>query len=90
MLPLEKQAGVDISVLREKYPEMCWLGAYDKMVMNKGELAIRSEFKRLMSVAKQGGFAISCDHQTPPGVSLEQYRDYIRCFREYAYNNGKK
>ena len=84
MLPLERQAGVDIAALREKYPQMIWLGAYDKMVMNQGTTAIESEFERLMPVAKQGGFIISCDHQTPPGVSLEQYQDYLRCFREYA------
>jgi hypothetical protein len=84
MLPLERQAGVDVNILREKYPDMCWIGAYDKMVMNRGEAAIRGEFERLMPVAGQGGLIISCDHQTPPGVSLEQYRCYLKCFREYA------
>jgi hypothetical protein len=84
MLPLERQAGVDVKILREKYPDMVWIGAFDKMVMNHGEAAVRAEFERLMPTARQGGLLISCDHQTPPGVSLEQYRDYIRCFREYA------
>jgi Uroporphyrinogen decarboxylase (URO-D) len=84
ILPLEKQAGVDINILQEKYPEMCWIGAYDKMVMNQGEAAIRTEFERLLPAAKQGGLIISCDHQTPPGVSLKQYQNYLHCFREYA------
>ncbi|MDD5596332.1 MAG: uroporphyrinogen decarboxylase family protein [Victivallaceae bacterium] len=84
MLPLERQAGVDINILRKKYRDMCWIGAYDKMVMNRGEAAIRNEFERLMPVAEQGGLIISCDHQTPPGVSLEQYRCYLKCFRGYA------
>jgi hypothetical protein len=32
---------------------------------------------------KTGGFIPSVDHQTPPGVSLEQYRCYLRLLDEY-------
>ena len=84
MLPLERQSGVDVAKLREEHPRMLFIGAFDKMVMNKGEAAMRREFERLMPVARGGGLAISCDHQTPPGVSLEDYRLYIRLFKEYA------
>jgi len=84
ILPLERQAGVDIGKLREAYPKMKFIGHFDKMTMNKGEAALRAEFERLMPVAKRGGFLISCDHQTPPGVSLEDYRLYLRLFHEYA------
>jgi hypothetical protein len=84
ILPLERQAGVDIALLRHEHPRQIYVGAYDKMVMNRGEDAMRSEFERLLPTAKKGGFMISCDHQTPPGVSLQQYRDYVRLFREYA------
>jgi len=34
--------------------------------------------------ARRGGFIISCDHQTPPGVSYDQYQLYLRLFREYG------
>ncbi|HBC86068.1 MAG TPA: hypothetical protein DCZ94_03850 [Lentisphaeria bacterium] len=84
ILPLERQAGVDIAQLRKDHPKQLYIGAYDKMVMNKGEDAIRSEFERLLPTAKKGGFLISCDHQTPPGVSLEQYNTYLKLFNEYA------
>ena len=84
ILPLERQAGVDVAKIREMHPKMRFIGCYDKMVMNKGEGAMRTEFERLMPVAKQGGLIISCDHQTPPGVSLEDYKLYLRLFREYA------
>lgn len=60
------------------------MGAFDKMTMNRGEAAMRAEFERLMPVARQGGFIISCDHQTPPGVSLDDYRLYVKLFNEYA------
>lgn len=84
ILPLERQSGVDINVLREKHPQMRFIGHYDKMVMNKGRAAMREEFERLLPAARGGGFIISCDHQTPPGVSLAEYKEYVELFREYA------
>ena len=89
ILPLERQAGVDIAQLRKDHPKQLYIGAYDKMVMNRGEEAMRAEFERLLPVAKKGGFLISCDHQTPPGVSLEQYGQYLKLFREYAVKAGR-
>jgi len=52
--------------------------------MNKGEAAMRAEFERLLPAMRSGGYIPSVDHQTPPGVSLEDYRVYVRLFREYA------
>lgn len=84
ILPLEKQAGVDMAKLRADHPKQLYLGGFDKMTMPKGEAAMREEFERLLPVAKQGGYIISCDHQTPPGVPLKNYHTYLRLFREYA------
>jgi Uroporphyrinogen decarboxylase (URO-D) len=89
ILPLERQAGVDMARLRREHPDQIYLGAYDKMVMNKGEAAMRTEFERLLPTAAAGGLIISCDHQTPPGVSLEDYKLYLKLFREYADIAGK-
>lgn len=88
ILPLERQAGVDIARLRKDHPRQIYIGAYDKMVMNRGEAAMRKEFERLLPVAVKGGFVISCDHQTPPGVSFDDYKIYLRLFREYAEKAG--
>jgi hypothetical protein len=88
ILPLERQAGVDVSALREDHPSFLLLGAFDKMTMDKGEEAMRAEFERLLPVMRGGGFLPSCDHQTPPAVSLEEYRLYLRLFREYAAKAG--
>ncbi len=52
--------------------------------MTRGEAAMRAEFERLLPVARKGGFIPSVDHQTPPGVSLADYRLYLSLFREYA------
>ena len=82
--PLERQAGVDINRIRLLYPRFLMMGGYDKMVMPLGEAAMRAEFERLLPVMRSGGYIPSVDHQTPPGVSLDNYRIYIALFREYA------
>ncbi len=90
ILPLERQAGVDIGKLRQAHPKMKFIGHFDKMTMNKGEAAMRAEFERLLPTAARGGFLISCDHQTPPGVSYEDYRLYMALFNEYAREAGRR
>ncbi len=83
-LPLERMAGVDVSELRRRWPKLLMIGAFDKTVMHRGEPAVRGEFERLMPVMRQGGFIPSVDHQTPPGVSLAQYRRYVKLLGEYC------
>lgn len=89
LLPLERQAGVDMMDMRRQYPTMRFIGHYDKMVMPYGEAAMRKEFERLLPAAALGGLIPSVDHQTPPGVSLEQYRTYLRLYREFAEEAGR-
>jgi len=84
VLPLERQAGVDGLALRRQFPSLGMVGHYNKMVMNQGEAAIRDEFERLGPLMRTGGFIPSVDHQTPPGVSLEQYRTYLRLLQQYT------
>jgi uroporphyrinogen-III decarboxylase len=83
--PLERQAGVNVAGIRAKYPDLLMMGAYDKLVMSKGEKEMRNEFERLLPVMRTGGFVPSVDHQTPPGVSLDNYRIYLKLFEEYVY-----
>lgn len=84
VLPLERQAGVDGLRLRKQFPQLRMIGHYDKMVMNKGETALRAEFERLRPLAETGGFLPSVDHQTPPSVSLPEYRLYLGLLAEFA------
>ena len=84
LLPLERMAGVDVSELRRRHPRIRLLGAFDKTVMHLGEARMRQEFERLLPVMRQGGFIPSVDHQTPPGVSLEDYRLFMRLLKEYC------
>ncbi|MCX7028563.1 MAG: hypothetical protein NTU62_00385 [Spirochaetes bacterium] len=82
--PLERQAGVDGMRIRKAHPRALMIGHFDKMVMNKGEAAIRAEFERLMPLMRSGGFIPSVDHQTPPHVTMEEYRLYRRLLDEYT------
>jgi len=88
IFPLERQSHVDIDVLRRNHPRMRFMGHFDKLVMDKGEAAMRAEFERLLPAASKGGFLISVDHQTPPNVSYQDYQLYMRLFREYAEAAG--
>ena len=60
------------------------IGHFDKMTMPHGEAAMRAEFERLLPAMRSGGFIPAVDHQVPPGVSLEQYRVYLRLLEEYC------
>lgn len=84
VLPLERQAGVDGLELRKRFPRLFMIGHFDKMTMTRGEAAMRAEFERLLPLMKTGGFIPSVDHQTPPGVGLEEYRTYLRLLEEYT------
>jgi uroporphyrinogen-III decarboxylase len=54
------------------------------MIMHKGEAALRAEFERLMPSVKNGRFILGVDHQTPPGVSYDDYKLFVKLFKEYA------
>jgi hypothetical protein len=84
VLPLERQAGVGGLELRRQFPRLLMIGHFDKMTMPKGEAAMRSEFERLVPIMKSGGFIPSVDHQTPPSVSIDQYRTYLKLLFEYT------
>jgi len=69
---------------RRRRPRLLMVGHFDKMTMNRGEAAMRAEFERLAPLMRTGGFIPSVDHQTPPGVSLEEYRVYLRLLERYS------
>ena len=84
MFPLERQAGVDVSTYLDKQPQMAFLGHFDKMCMKHGADAMRAEFERILPSAQRGKVISSVDHQTPPDVSVEQYKAYVSLLYEYA------
>ena len=83
-LPLEIKGGTDVAGIRRLHPRCRMIGGFDKLVMSRGREAMRREFERLLPVLRLGGFIPSVDHQTPPDVSLAQYREYVALLKEYA------
>lgn len=88
VLPLERQAGVDVNRIRRNHPDWIMVGGYDKTIMHLGEAAMRREFERLLPAMRSGRYIPSVDHQTPPDVSADQYRTYVSLLREYAERGG--
>ena len=84
MFPLERQAGVDVSLYLEKQKDMFFFGHFNKMCMKFGKEAMRAEFERLLPSIKTGRFIPSVDHQTPPDVSYENYLEYVKLLKEYT------
>ena len=95
-LPLERQAGVDVDKLQAEFPEFALIGHFDKMTMFRAgedaaiEAAMRQEFERLLPGMKRGKFIPSCDHQTPPSVSLTNYHAYLKLMNEYTVKAAQK
>lgn len=84
ILPLERQAGVDLVKFRKEYPDLLMIGGFDKMCMFRGQDAIRREVERLLPVIRSGRYLLGMDHQTPPGTPIEDYRYLITLLREYG------
>lgn len=84
VMPLERRAGVDVNRLRKEHPQWIMVGGFDKTVMHEGEAAMRAEFERLLPAMRSGRYLAAVDHQTPPDVSTDHYRIYVRLLREYA------
>jgi hypothetical protein len=84
LAPLERMAGVDVPAIRRHYPDFRMIGGFDKIVMSRGDVAVRQEFERLRDTVASGGYIMTTDHQTPPEVSLEQYRRFRQLFSEYT------
>jgi len=84
ILPLERMAGVDVVRIRNNHPKWRMVGGFDKTVMHLGEDALRNEFERIKPAVVKGYYIPSCDHQTPPAVSIEDYRLYVKMLREFS------
>jgi hypothetical protein len=82
--PMERQAGTDIARIREEHPNFKMMGGFDKRTIHRGEDAMREEFERILPVMHTGGYIPSVDHQTPPDVSLENYKLYVSILNEYC------
>lgn len=82
--PLEYMAGVDVAQIRRDHPNFFLMGGFNKVIMKDGEAAMRAEFERLLPTVRKGRFVPTVDHQTPPDVSMDTYRTFVKLLFEYA------
>ncbi|MGI6007479.1 MAG: uroporphyrinogen decarboxylase family protein [Ruminococcus sp.] len=77
-LPVDVNAGVDIVDVRRRFPDVKFIGGFNKLEILKGYEAIDREFERLKPVIRQGGYLCGIDHQAAPGTPYEYYKYYIK------------
>lgn len=87
-LPMDVNAGMDIVAVRKEFPELKFIGAFNKLVLLEDREAIDKEFERIMPVIRQGGYIPGLDHQAAPNTSLESYKYYIEKLKEAMKEAG--
>ncbi len=83
-VPFERNSGLDLQAVRKEYPRLRIIGGFEKRAMSGSEEVLVQEFESALPVLRQGGIVLGCDHQTPPQVSIEQYKRYVHYLIEYA------
>jgi len=78
--PCEPCEKMDMAELRKKFgTQIAFEGGLDKFVLMKDFKDIDDELERVVpEMVKTGGCVLGLDHRIPPGVSIENYRHYIR------------
>ena len=75
--------------LRRKFGrQLRMIGGVDKHVIVRGEPEIRAELSSLRELAAEGGYIPLPDHRIPPDCSVEQFRTYVRVFKEVFADLG--
>lgn len=87
-LPMDVNAGMDIVEVRKEFPNVKFIGAFNKLAIAQGKEAIDQEFQRLLPVIRQGGYIPGADHQVAPSTSLEDYRYYLKKLKEVMKQAG--
>lgn len=87
-LPMDVNAGMDIVAVRNAFPKLKFIGAFNKLCIADGKEAIDREFERVLPVIRQGGYIPGCDHQVAPFTSFENYMYYIKRLKEVMQEAG--
>lgn len=93
-LPVDVNAGVDIVEVRNRFPNVKFIGGYNKLELIEGPEAIDREFERILPVIKQGGYLPGIDHQVAPSTPYAHYLYYVKRLGEvmaqYRGENAQK
>ncbi len=80
--PCEVAAGMDVAVLRQKYPKLIMMGGIDKRKLASAKEDIDWEIDRVAPTIKMGGYIPGVDHAVPPDVSLENFRYFLESLKK--------
>jgi hypothetical protein len=89
-LPMDVNAGMNIIKVREQFPQLKFIGGFNKLSIATGREAIDREFERLIPVIRQGGYVPGTDHQVAPSTSFADYKYYIQKLKEVMTIAGSK
>lgn len=81
-LPMDVNAGMDIVAVRKEFPNLKFIGGFNKLCISDGKEAIDLEFERILPVIRQGGYIPGADHQVAPSTPLDNYKYYISRLKE--------
>lgn len=76
MLPMEVNAGMDVTKVREAFPRLGIMGGMDKTKLALGREAIDGELQKVSFMLQRGGYVPHVDHMVPPDASWENFRYY--------------
>lgn len=84
MHPMEPGSGMDIVKIREKFGDkLAFYGGIDKYSLLKSNQDILTELEyKVPPMVAAGGCVLGLDHRIPNGVSLENYKFYLRKLQE--------
>lgn len=88
-LPMDVNAGMDIVAVRQSYPDLKFIGGFNKLAIAAGPEAVDAEFARLLPVIRQGGYIPGCDHQVAPSTALADYLYYVDRLKEVMREAGR-
>lgn len=75
----------DPVALRQRYGKrLRMMGGFDKHLIPQGEAAVRGALEHLRPLIAEGGFLPIPDHRIPPDCSVEQFREYVRVFKDFV------
>ena len=87
-LPMDVNAGMDIVKTRRDFPNLKFIGGFNKLMIAKGPEAIDEEFERILPVIRGGGYIPGSDHQVAPSTSLTNYKYYVKQLHEVMAQAG--
>ena len=83
--PLERRAGMDPMLIRERFPELVLIGGMDNTdTLIKGPVGrIEDEARQLIDMGRNGGLIIGT-HSVSPEISLDHFSAYDHFCRTYG------